>query len=186
MTRRDIPNLISMLRIGLVVPIVWFALQEQYAVALLIFILAGVSDALDGFLAKRYDWGSHLGGWLDPIADKIMLVSVYVVLTYQQQSPAWLLGAVVGRDLIIVAGGVAYYFLVEKVNAAPSWISKLNTVLQIAYAIVLLTFLSFRWDFGLVLVDAMVYAVLFTTVLSGVDYVWIWGRRAWLRKQEAK
>ncbi|MDE2089174.1 MAG: CDP-alcohol phosphatidyltransferase family protein, partial [Gammaproteobacteria bacterium] len=109
MTRRDLPNLISVLRMLLVLPVVALLMTEHYREALLLFGLAGLSDALDGFLAKRYGWTSRLGAVLDPLADKILLVSSYIALGWLRLLPLWLVAAVIVRDLVIVIGAAVYW-----------------------------------------------------------------------------
>ncbi len=177
MTRRDIPNLISVFRIVLVLPILIMMLNRRFDLALLLFAIAGASDGLDGFLAKRYQWQSELGGWLDPIADKILLVTSFLVLASIGLLPIWLMVSVIVRDLIIVTGGIIYFTHIEQVNADPSLISKLNTVTQITLVLIVMFsegfFILPSW-----LIENMIWAVLATTVLSGVHYVWVWGRRA--------
>lgn len=182
MKKSDIPNLISFLRLLLIIPVVWYLLTERYEIALILFAIAGVSDAVDGHLARKYNWGSHLGGWLDPLADKAMQVSVYVCLTWLQLIPVWLLLAVIVRDLLIVGGGLYYYYRIERVNAAPSFLSKLNTLMQILLVIVLLLHMSI-FRLPLSVIDVSIYLVLLTTVLSGLNYVFIWGIKAWQIKK---
>ncbi|NOY65788.1 MAG: CDP-alcohol phosphatidyltransferase family protein [Gammaproteobacteria bacterium] len=184
MKKSDIPNLISFVRVLLIVPVVWFLLHNQYQYALALFIVAGLSDALDGYLARKYQWGSALGGWLDPLADKAMQVSAYFALTWVGLIPVWLLSAVILRDVLIVCGGLYYYFQIEKMRAAPSWISKLNTLVQILLVVFILIDKSIlavppAW------LNAMIYTVLFTTVLSGLGYVLTWGVKAWRLKRDA-
>ena len=106
----DIPNAICVLRMILVVPTVWALLNARFGVALLLVFVAGFSDALDGYLAKRFDWRSRLGGLLDPLADKLLLISLFVVLAVLGLIPVWLAGVVIGRDLVIVTGGVDLQF----------------------------------------------------------------------------
>lgn len=177
MKRQDIPNLISLLRLLLIVPVVMLLAQRQFAAALLLFTVAGASDAIDGFLARRYGWSTPLGGLLDPLADKAMMVSSFVVLTWLGLVPLWLLVAVVLRDVVIVFGGVAYNYWVEKVRARPSWISKLNTLLQIVLVMALM-FDQGVWSLPEMGLQLLMLAVATTVVLSGVDYVWTWGARA--------
>ena len=177
MTRRDLPNLISVLRMLLVLPVVALLVTEHYRGALLLFGLAGLSDALDGFLAKRYGWTSRLGAVLDPLADKILLVSSYIALGWLRLLPLWLVAAVIVRDLVIVIGAAGYWVRVERLDIEPSRLSKLNTLTQIILV------LAVVFHQGVVALPALslrllVYAVLVTTLLSGVDYVWTWGRRA--------
>lgn len=177
MTRRDIPNVISLLRLALVAPVIIMLLHEDYETALALFAVAGLSDALDGFLAKRYGWHSRLGSILDPVADKALLVSTYVTLAYLDLIPVWLVVAIVARDLMIFTGAVAYHFLIGKYEMTPSLLSKLNTFGQIILALTVVT----AADFNAVskrFIDVLVYAVFVTTVFSGLSYVWSWSMRA--------
>ena len=107
MRRQDIPNLISITRILLVVPLVVALLDYQFGIAMVLFAIAGISDALDGFLAKHYHWESRLGSILDPLADKLLLVAGFATLTWLGYIPNWLLWLVIGRDIMIVTGGMA-------------------------------------------------------------------------------
>jgi len=179
--RRDIPNLITILRILLVPPIVYLLYRGQYDIALLLFLGAGLSDALDGYLAKRFGWISRLGGLLDPIADKALLMSSYIVLAWVGLIPVWLVVVVVLRDLIIFSGAVTYHFRIEALTAEPSVISKLTTMSQILLVLAVI-FSQGVSTLPPVWLDTLVYAVLATTILSGMDYVWTWGWRAWNKK----
>jgi cardiolipin synthase len=175
--RSDIPNLITVIRILLVVPVAWALLQQQYLVALVLFFIAGVSDGLDGFLAKQFNWSSRLGAILDPLADKALLVTCYAALVWVGLLPVWLLVLVVARDLVIVAGAVIYNFRIERLEAAPTLISKLNTLLQILLVLLVIIQQLNDW-FGPVWVTVLIYAVTVSVIWSGVDYVITWGRRA--------
>lgn len=177
MTRRDIPNIISILRILLVLPVVYFLYHGQLGAALALFIVAGLSDAIDGYLAKRNGWTSALGAWLDPLADKLLLVSSYLVLGWVGMLPLWLVVAVILRDIVIVIGALAYRLLIGRVDMAPSVISKVNTFCQLALVAVLLV-ASLIPLLGAA-ITPLIYIVFATTVLSGMDYVWAWGRKAW-------
>ena len=177
MSREDIPNLISILRIFLVVPIIGLLLYGDFALAMWLFAVAGISDGLDGYLAKRNGWGSRLGSILDPIADKVLLVSTYVALGWLELIPFWLVVAVIGRDLIIVLGAVAFHYYVGRYEMEPSLISKANTVVQIVYG-VLVVFMQAVPVIDEDTVYRLGYVVLVTTVLSGATYVVVWGRRA--------
>ena len=175
----QIPNTLTILRMLAVGPLVWLLLQRQYAAALLLSFAAGVSDAVDGLLAKRFGWISRLGGLLDPLADKLLLVSCFTVLSLQHHLPLWLLALVIGRDLVIVAGGVAYHWLVRPVDAQPSLVSKLNTCLQILLILWVLLDLTRFFALPAIGRDGLILGVALTTVISGAHYVWEWGRRAW-------
>ncbi len=170
----QLPNAITLSRIALV-PVLILALKNQdFRTALGVFVLAGVSDALDGFLAKRFNMTSRLGAILDPAADKILLVSAYVILTLLEYIPFWLMLGVAFRDLLIVGGYLAYTSLYGPVAMRPSYLSKLNTFMQISLICVILTQEAANLAFPDV-VHALEYAVLATTVASGAHYLWTWG-----------
>ncbi len=177
MRARDIPNLITVGRIVLVAPTTWALLQEDYRLALVLFFVAGVSDGVDGFLAKHYNWSSRLGALLDPLADKALLVCSYAALTWTGLLPLWLFALVILRDMVIVGGAVIYHLRVARLEAEPTLISKLNTVLQISLVLVVILESTSLWvQPGWS--GPLVYAVAVTTVWSGVDYVVTWSRRA--------
>ena len=179
---RHLPNLISAARILLVAPVIWSLLNQQFTLAVWLFVIAGASDGLDGFLAKRFGWTSRLGGILDALADKFLLVSTFVCLWWLGVFPPWLVLAVFTRDLVIVIGAIVYNFRIEAVQPEPSYISKLNTFLQIALAALAVLQLGFSIVPGWVL-PTLVWAVLATTILSGADYVLEWSRRARRNRQ---
>ena len=173
---RHLPNAISLLRIALVVPAIGFLLDQAYAQALIIVAIAGVSDALDGYLAKHYGWHSALGAILDPLADKVLLVASYIALAYMELLPLWLTVLVLARDLIIVGGTIAYYVLIGRVAMSPSWSSKINTVLQIALVLWVITTQLAQWDAAWI--TPLVWLVAATSAWSGASYVLVWGRNA--------
>lgn len=177
MKPRDIPNLLCVLRMAMALPVGWLIVQEQFGWAVLLFAVAGATDGLDGFLAKRLAWQSELGALLDPIADKLLLVTAFVSLWLVGGAPAWLLAAVVGRDVIIVAGAAAYRSLIGPFAAVPTLVSKLNSAAQLLFVLLALAHLAT----GLldpIFLYGLAWAVLATTILSGVDYVVTWTRRA--------
>ncbi len=182
MTRQDIPNLISILRILLTIPVAWLLLQQQFNAALVLFAIAGVSDGLDGFLAKRYGWESRLGGLIDPLADKALLVLSYLSLAWLGLIPLWLALVVVLRDVVIVLGALVYHFRIERLEAQPSLMSKINTCAQILL-VVLVVMGQALFEVPAVLIDGLVWLVLATTVLSGAGYVWDWSQRAARQRQ---
>ncbi len=174
---RDIPNLITGLRILLVAPFLWLLLKQHYDAALLLFTLASLSDALDGFLAKHYGWTSELGGLLDPIADKVLLIGAILTLGWLNALPLWLVALVIARDVVIVMGAALYHLRIERFHAAPLLISKLNTLLQLVLvgAVIL--------HYGILALPAWllagsIYLTALTTIWSGAVYVWRWGRLA--------
>jgi cardiolipin synthase (CMP-forming) len=183
-TRADIPNLISVARIFLVLPTVMALLNEQFVLALLLYTIAGISDGLDGYIAKRYHYISRLGSILDPLADKLLLVATYIALAWLELLPVWLAAAVVARDLLILLGASLYHLLIGKYEMEPTLISKLNTVAQIMLGL-LTVFAAGIYALPEQFMDWLVFFVFGTTVLSGLDYMWIWGKRAWRARAES-
>ncbi len=182
---RNLPNLLSLLRIVLVPPVVFYILQNNYMPALVLFVIAGVTDSLDGWLAKHFNWQSHLGEILDPLADKLLLVSSYVCFAWLELLPMWLVLAVILRDIIIVTGGVLYRLFLGNVVINPTYISKLNTLMQIVLIAVMLVSLAW-FPIPEVVTSILIWSVLFTTIASGVVYVVAWGRRAIHAKASVK
>lgn len=177
MQARDIPNLITVFRFLLVTPVVWAMLEGRFDLALLLFGIAGLSDAVDGYLAKRNNWSSRLGAIMDPLADKLLLVCAFVTLGWLDLIPLWLVVLIILRDIIIVAGALVYHYKVEKVTMEPSMVSKLNTFTQIllVFAVMFSSGIQALPDTW---IDALLYAVVVTTVWSGLGYMWTWGGRA--------
>ena len=165
-----IPNLICVARIILVAPIVWSLLKERYGLALGLILIAGLSDALDGYLARRFDWRTRLGGLLDPAADKLLMFAGFVTLTWMGLVPLWFTAIVVGRDLVIIGGTVLYQVLVEPVHGQPTQTSKLNTVLQILF---ILSTISHAWlgQPPEIVLQGLGAAILITIAISIVQYV---------------
>lgn len=175
MTRRDIPNLISGFRLLLVPLLVMFLLADQYLAALLVFFIAGISDAADGFLARYYGWTSELGAILDPLADKLLIISAILTLALQGLVPVWLSGVVVLRDIVIVGGAIAFRLVVGRFRATPTLLSKLNTGLLILLILAVIAVHAFALGIDLALLFLLVGV---TTLLSGGDYVYRWANRA--------
>jgi len=178
MTRKDLPNIISLFRMVLVAPIVYLLLIERYQFALLLIVVAGMSDALDGFLAKRYNWSSQLGSFLDPLADKILLVCCFFVCVFIGLVPAWLFIMIVLRDVIVALGALLYHLTVEPFHGDPPFSSKLNTAFQIFYLVMLIASQG-TIDVPLHWIVYAMYSVAVTTAISGLEYIWTWGLRAW-------
>lgn len=180
MKLHHLPNILTAFRFLLVPPVVMLMLKDEFMPALVLFAVAGFSDALDGFLARRYNWTSRIGGLMDPLADKLLMVSSYVTLGWLGLLPVWLVGLVIVRDLVIVTGAIIYNARIEHIEAEPSIVSKLNTLAQILLVLSVLFNQAFM-ELPAWWIDLLVYSVLVTIVWSGVGYVWTWGRRAWTR-----
>ena len=172
----QIPNAICVLRIVLVVPLVAALFDGAYGLALALIVIAGLSDGLDGFLAKTFNWRSQLGSLLDPAADKLLLVSTFLSLTLLGLVPVGVTIIVILRDVVIVTGALCYRRLVGHLRGEPTLISKLNTACQLLF--LLATILAAGWQFPgadwLVVLGAL---VVFTSITSGLSYVLIWSRR---------
>lgn len=171
-----VPNLLSLLRMGLVPLFIIAVLDGQMKRALLIFVVAGVTDALDGFVARAWNQKSPLGAYLDPIADKILLTSAYVTLSIPvlnhggMQIPPWITVLVIARDLLMVVVALIL-FLVEGVRRfPPTVISKINTAVQVAAIVTVL--LTVLWPDLESFATVMLYAVALLTITSGLDYTY--------------
>jgi cardiolipin synthase len=151
----NLPNLVTLGRILLVPVIVWAIGSGQMQIAFLVFLIAGVSDAVDGFLAKRLGMTSDLGAHLDPLADKALIVSIYIALGITEAIPRWLVILVVSRDILIVGGVMLAWFLDKPMRVKPLLVSKLNTVAQIMLACLVLGSLAFN-----VRLEPLEYAVM--------------------------
>jgi cardiolipin synthase (CMP-forming) len=170
------PNLLSFARLLSVPLIVWLALDGQMTFAFWLFIAAGLTDAIDGFIAKRFNAATELGSYLDPLADKALLVGIYLTLGWLGHIPRWLVILVAFRDLTIVGGALLEQTLTQSFKSQPMMVSKINTTLQIALAALVLASLGLGFDdHGLT--GVLVMAVAITTVMSGIAYVVRWTRR---------
>jgi cardiolipin synthase len=172
-----LPNAISLFRVALVPPILVLMLNGRHDIALLLFFVAGFSDGLDGYLAKRFNWHSRSGALLDPIADKLLVAGTFVTLALTGHLPIWLAAIVILRDVVIVGGAMAYNFLVRPVEGQPTRISKLNTALELLLVLFVISRAGFGWP-DQITITMLGAAVLVTVVISGIDYVWSWTNRA--------
>ena len=183
---RHLPNALTGLRMLLVAPLAWLILGARYDVALVVAAAAGLSDALDGFLAKRFGWQSWLGGILDPIADKLLLVACFVSLGLVGAHPEWLIWLVVGRDVVIVAGAVAYHNLIGRISAEPTLFSKVTTCVQITYVLAQLVNLSTWFSLPRAVLHALMWLTVACTVASGAQYVAVWSAKALRARREVR
>jgi len=174
---RDLPNILTVARMLLVGPLVYLLLTDRYVAALVLAVISGVSDWLDGALARRFSWQSKFGGVLDPLADKTLMIAVYATLAWLGHLPAWLFWLVVLRDMVIVSGGLVYHYWIEPFRAEPTRLSKFNTLCQVLLMWAVLTALA-----GLALpqpvIEVLVWLVTFTLLATMFQYVTVWGARA--------
>ena len=182
MTPAQIPNAITIARMVMALPLLWLLAEERFTQALWLALVAGASDALDGFLAKRYGWQSVLGGILDPIADKLLLSVCFFGLWWSAHLPTWLVAIVLVRDLVIVAGAFAWWRLTGSIKAAPTGISKLTTLMQLVLVAMVLAHLA-GLDIAPGWVQPLMLATAGVTLVSGLDYVLVYGKRAWRAKR---
>jgi cardiolipin synthase len=151
--------------------------EGRFGYTLALFVLAAASDALDGYLAKTFGWTSDVGKWLDPLADKLLLVSVFITLACIGLVPVWLAAVAVARDVVIGVGAAVYKWLFGPLEGRPTVPSKINTLVQLLFVIAVVWRAAFpvfpEW-----VITALGALVLVTTVVSGVDYVQIYSRKA--------
>ena len=172
----SIPNLITLARILLVPVVIWAITSGEMRIAFLLFFAAGASDAIDGFLAKRFGMQTELGAYLDPLADKAMIVSIYVALGIADAIPRWLVILVVSRDIMIVGAIMLSWLVGKPVTLKPHPVSKLNTVAQILLALLVLAALGFEFDAGIV-IKGLMAMVTVLTLASVAFYVAEWVRQ---------
>ncbi|MBK9114149.1 MAG: CDP-alcohol phosphatidyltransferase family protein [Betaproteobacteria bacterium] len=174
---RHLPNLITLLRLGLVPVVAVTIANGAFAAALAAFLLAAVSDFADGWIARRFGLTSRLGALLDPVADKLGMFVATVALAWHGLVPVWLAVAIVGRDVVIVAGAAAYRLVRGDLDIAPTRLSKLNTVVEFTVLLLALA-AGAGWIAGGGGLHALFALALATVAASGVQYVWLWGRKA--------
>jgi cardiolipin synthase len=174
---RHLPNFICLVRMALIWPTVVALWRSNYWTALVLVAVCAISDGLDGWLAKRFNWTSHLGKILDPLADKMLLVALFLTSTWINLIPWWLTAVVVGRDVMIGGGAVIYRFWFGPLHGRPTILSKINTGMQLAVALAAILGAAT----GLPtpeMVTALAFLTLLTTVASGADYLAVFTRRA--------
>jgi len=175
---RHLPNLICVLRLALIWPVLATLHAGQYLAALALFVAAAVSDGLDGYLAKRFRWTSELGKFLDPLADKLLLVAVFIECAWLELVPWWLTAAVVARDVLIGLGALTFRLWFGPLHGRPTLLSKVNTGAQLLYVMLVLLSAAEQLPPHEVL-DAAALVTFATTVISGLHYVATFSRRAW-------
>jgi cardiolipin synthase (CMP-forming) len=181
---RHLPNIICLIRIALVVPLLQAMLAGQQVQILVLFAIAAVSDALDGYLAKRFGWTSDLGRFLDPLADKLLLMSVFITAAWLDIAPWWVAAVAVARDLVIGFGALIYRLWFGPLRGRPTVISKINTGMQILYLLAVILASAFNLPPREVL-EALAVLMVLTTLASGADYVARFVRRAFAQQSAA-
>ncbi|RAI41790.1 CDP-alcohol phosphatidyltransferase family protein [Rhodoplanes roseus] len=171
----NLPNIVTIVRILLVPVLVWAIAAGEMRLAFLLFVAAGVSDAVDGFLAKRFGMTTDFGAHLDPLADKMLIIAIFVGLGWFGRIPLWLVILVVSRDIMIIGAVTLTMLLGKPIKVRPLWISKLNTVVQIVFASLVLAALGFDFD-AQPLQAIIMYTVAATTLLSIGFYTLEWVR----------
>ena len=178
MILRQIPNALTLARLVLIAPFLVFIYQHAYVNAFYTFILAGFTDGLDGWLARMFQWQSPFGSFVDPVADKLLIVSSFVSLAIIGRIPWWLVILVFLRDITISIAVLGWRWLIEQEpDFKPSYLSKINTVLQLALVTLCLFELAFAHIGGRFLGIVTVLTTI-TTVSSYIDYAWTWGKKA--------
>jgi cardiolipin synthase (CMP-forming) len=181
---RHLPNLICLFRIALIAPLLTAMLAGDQVRILVLFGIAAVSDALDGYLAKRFHWTSDLGRFLDPLADKLLLVSVFITAAWLDIAPWWVAAVAVARDLVIAGGALVYRLWFGPLRGRPTVISKINTGVQILYlaAVILASASGFP---PREVLEALAVVMVLTTIASGADYVLRFMQRAFAQGRAA-
>lgn len=170
------PNFLSFGRLLSVPLVIWLMIEDRMLFAFCVFVAAGVSDAVDGYIAKRFNARTEFGAYLDPLADKALLVATYATLGWLAHLPAWLTILVIFRDLLIVGGALVVHALTNSFKSRPMTISKINTAAQIALVTFVLAKLAFGFaDYGIA--SALIVVVGITTVWSGGAYLVHWSRK---------
>lgn len=175
-----LPNIITTLRLLAIPPLAWLLLEQKYQQALILALAAGFSDLADGYLAKRFGWITRYGGIVDPLADKLLMLTSFSTLAWLGHLPWWLLYLTLLRDFTIVAGATAYHYLIEPLTAEPTLLGKINTALQVLLVAAVLIHVGFH-QLPDTLIAILITLVAALTVITLIQYVWIWAQRTRLR-----
>lgn len=183
----QIPNIISVLRLFLIIPIAYGILYGHWAFVLIVLVTGGLTDLLDGYVARRFEWTSRFGEIVDPIADKVTFGGACVLLTIEGLWPVWLLTIVLAREGVILGGAAAYKLLFKRLDVEPTGLSKTNTIILVS-VIVLVVIAQIEFTFQAIATNILAWAgywlVTLFSIASGVDYVRLWGYRAFLEHKK--
>ncbi|MBA2649799.1 MAG: CDP-alcohol phosphatidyltransferase family protein [Legionella sp.] len=183
MILKYIPNILTLLRLVLIIPFLIFLYQKAYVYAFYTFVFAGLSDGLDGWLARYFNWQSFFGSFADPLADKLLVATSFISLAFIGALPWWLVSLVFLRDFTISMGVVAWYwFIRQKINFEPTLLSKFNTILQLGLVVFCLFELAYN-QFHYYVINTLIAITAVTTTTSFIDYLWAWGTKAALVKE---
>lgn len=175
---KHIPNLFSLFRLLLIAPFLVAFYYQIYPTAFYIFLIAGVTDGLDGWLARQFHWQTKLGHIIDPLADKLLVAASFVSLALIHELPWWLVILVFLRDFTLFFGATAWYYCIERTyEFAPTLLSKMNTALQILLVALCLIKIAFH-PFNPDPIPVLIYITALTTTITYIDYVWTWGKKA--------
>lgn len=179
MILKYLPNILTLSRLILILPFLYALGQHYYLTAFYLFLIAGLTDGLDGWIARRYQWQTALGSYLDPLADKLLVAASFISLGFLKVLPWWLVILVFLRDLTIITGVICWYFFIQRpVNFKPTVLSKMNTAFQLSLVILCLLDLAF-FITPPTLMLIFISLTTLTTLASYLDYVLRWGGRAY-------
>ena len=174
---KQLPNALTLLRFMLIPILAWLIIVQDYKNALYLAVIAGLTDAADGFLAKRYNWVSQFGGIADPLADKLLMITAFACLATAGLLPWWLFILTSARDLIIVIGAITYHYLIDKVTGSPNWASKANTAMQISLVAIVLLHAS-GYQAIPQLRTLLISLVSLLSIVSMLQYLVVWSNKA--------
>lgn len=181
---RYLPNALTFLRLLLALPLGYLILRQEYGLALVVGFVAGLTDALDGFAARKIGYFSQFGAALDPVADKILVTITVICFASVELIPWWVAITIITRDLVIVSGALCYRLLIGSFTFGATALSKLNMVIQICFCVLLLA-AQLYGEIPAILIDGAIYVVLAIAIVSGLDYVVTWSRKALAQKRGA-
>lgn len=176
--KNQIPNAITCLRIVLVWPFLIYLLNQDYKIAFALFAIAGISDGLDGFIARRFGWTSRFGRFFDAIADKLLLLTSFIALVYLSKIPLWVISILICRDVYIILGACVYYCLFRKLDLKPSLIGKVSISLQIGL-IFLLLFQTVYFPLPEFLIQIVIAVMIISALISLFDYLKVWSQKTY-------
>lgn len=183
MILRHIPNALTLFRLGLIVPFLMYLYYQEYTHAFYTFIIAGFTDALDGWLARYFNWQTFFGSFVDPLADKLLVASSFISLALIGSLPWWLVALVFLRDITISLGVVAWYWFIQRrLHFEPTLLSKFNTTFQLALVTLCLFELAY-FQFSPYLTNSLIYLTACTTTITYIHYVWLGCQKAWPKKE---